>query len=123
MPNLAHPLLQPQLRLINANVKNNKQITFKKFDILILAVVKYQIAFYVKTVGQIKNLRPLCELTDEAGEGGPDPAPQKMKLSQKFRHLMRCNNYFLTRFSTLIKEMGGFVFRNCENSLFPHILG
>ena len=53
----------------------------------------YQIAFYVKTVGQIKNLRPLCELTDEAGEGGPDPAPQKMKLSQKFRHLMRCKKY------------------------------
>ena len=29
-------------------------------------------------------------LTEVAGEGGPDSAPQKFLLSQKFRHLMRC---------------------------------
>ena len=28
-------------------------------------------------------------LTEVAGEGGPDLAPQKFLLSQKFRHLMR----------------------------------
>ena len=28
-------------------------------------------------------------LTEVAGEGGPDLAPQKSLLSQKFRHLMR----------------------------------
>ena len=30
------------------------------------------------------------ELTEVAGEGGPDLAPQKFLLSQKFMHLMRC---------------------------------
>ena len=28
------------------------------------------------------------DLTEVAGEGGPDLAPQKFLLSQKFRHLM-----------------------------------
>ena len=33
------------------------------------------------------------DLTEVAGEGGPDLAPQKFLLSQKFRHLMRCKKY------------------------------
>ena len=32
-------------------------------------------------------------LTEVAGEGGPNLAPQKFLLSQKFRHLMRCKKY------------------------------
>ena len=32
-------------------------------------------------------------LTEVAGEGGPDLAPQKFLLSEKFRHLMRCKKY------------------------------
>ena len=32
-------------------------------------------------------------LTEVAGEDGPDLAPQKFLLSQKFRHLMRCKKY------------------------------
>ena len=39
-----------------------------------------------------KNVRerqnPPVILTEVAGEGGPDLAPQKFLLSQKFRHLM-----------------------------------
>ena len=34
-----------------------------------------------------------CHLTEVAGEGGSDLAPQKFLLSQKFRHLMRCKKY------------------------------
>ena len=42
-------------------------------------------------------------LTEDAGEGGggPDLAPQKFLLSQKFRHLMRCKKY-LENFFTLL---------------------
>ena len=36
----------------------------------------------------------LC-LTEVAGEGGPDLAPQKILLPQQFRHLMRCKKYCL----------------------------
>ena len=32
-------------------------------------------------------------LTEVAGEGGPDLAPQKFLLSQQFRYLMRCKKY------------------------------
>ena len=35
----------------------------------------------------------ILRLTEVAGEGGPDLAPQKFLLSQKFRHLMRCKKY------------------------------
>ena len=33
------------------------------------------------------------KLTEVAGEGGPDLAPQNFLLSQQFRHLMRCKKY------------------------------
>ena len=32
--------------------------------------------------------KSINNLTEVAGEGGPDLAPQKFLLSQKFRHLM-----------------------------------
>ena len=35
----------------------------------------------------------LYGLTEVAGEGGPDLAPQKFLLSQQFRYLMRCKKY------------------------------
>ena len=35
----------------------------------------------------------IYHLTEVAGEGGPDLAPQKSLLSQQFRHLMRCKKY------------------------------
>ena len=49
-----------------------------------------------KTKGPIVKVDLHCEdinveflhLTEVAGEGGPDLAPQKFLLSQKFRHLM-----------------------------------
>ena len=35
----------------------------------------------------------ILALTEVAGEGGPDLAPQKFLLSQQFRYLMRCKKY------------------------------
>ena len=41
----------------------------------------------------------------------PDLAPQKMKLSQKFRHLMRCKKYLEKNFlSCLVSEIQLFVY-------------
>ena len=41
----------------------------------------------------------------------PDLAPQKMKLSQKFRHLMRCKKYLEKIFlSCLVSEIQLFVY-------------
>ena len=45
---------------------------------------------------QVTILIALCivyNLTEVAGEGGPDLAPQNFLLFQKFRHLMRCKKY------------------------------
>ena len=41
------------------------------------------------------NRVPSCNifLTEVAGEGGTDWAPQKFLLSQQFRYLMRCKKY------------------------------
>ena len=50
-------------------------------------------------------------LTEVAGEGGPDLAPQKFLLSQKFRHLMRCKKYLEKIFlSCLVSEIQLFVY-------------
>ena len=59
-------------------------------------------------------------LTEVAGEGGPDLAPQKFLLSQKFRHLMRCKkypeNFFL---SCLLSEIQLFVYIFGQNTKWP----
>ena len=50
-------------------------------------------------------------LTEVAGEGGPDLAPQKSLLSQKFRHLMRYKKYLEKNFlSCLVSEIQLFVY-------------
>ena len=50
-------------------------------------------------------------LTADAWVNEPDLAPQKMKLSQKFRHLMRCKKY-LSKICLpcLVSEMRLFVY-------------
>ena len=58
-----------------------------------------------------KKLANLTFLTEVAGEGGPDLAPQKLLLSQKFRHLMRCKKYLEKNFlSCLVSEIQLFVY-------------
>ena len=50
-------------------------------------------------------------LTEVAGEGGPDLAPQTFLLFQKFRHLMRCKKYLEKNFlSCLVSEIQLFVY-------------
>ena len=54
------------------------------------------------------------KLTEVAGEGGADLAPQKFSLSQKFRHLMKCKKYlenyfylaYFLRYSFLFTFLG-----------------
>ena len=51
------------------------------------------------------------DLTEVAGEGGPNLAPQKFLLSQKFRYLMRCKKYLENFFlSCLVSEIQLFVY-------------
>ena len=53
----------------------------------------------------------LSYLTAVAWVSEPDLAPQKMKLSQKFRHLMRCKKYLKKFFlSRLVSEIQLFVY-------------
>ena len=53
----------------------------------------------------------MTALTEVAGEGGPDLAPQKFLLSQKFSHLMRCKKYLEKFFlSCLVSEIQLFVY-------------
>ena len=62
----------------------------------------------------------LSYLTEVAGEGGPDLAPQKFLLSQKFRHLMRCKKYLEKNFlSCLVSEIQLFVYIFGQNSKWP----
>ena len=42
---------------------------------------------------QFLGLGKTCVLTEVAGEGEPDLAPQKLLLSRQFMHLMRCKKY------------------------------
>ena len=50
-------------------------------------------------------------LTEVAGEGGPDLAPQKFLLSQMFRHLTRCKKYLeKILLSCLVSEIQLFVY-------------
>ena len=50
-------------------------------------------------------------LTADAWVSGLDLAPQKMKLSHKFRHLMRCKKYLEKIFlSCLVSEIQLFVY-------------
>ena len=58
-------------------------------------------------------------LTKVAGEGGPDLAPQKFLLSQKFRHLMRCKKYLEIFFPCLVSEIQLFVYVFERNSKWP----
>ena len=59
-------------------------------------------------------------LTEVAGEGGPDLAPQKFLLSQKFRHLMRCIKYLKKFFlSCLVSEIQLFFYIFRRNSKWP----
>ena len=61
-------------------------------------------------------------LTEVAGEGGPDLAPQKFLLSEKFRHLMKCKKYLEKFFLfCLVSEIQLFVYKKClrnKNFLF-----
>merc|ERR1712079_264030 len=53
----------------------------------------------------------ILKLTEVAGEGGPDLAPQKFLLSQQFRYLMRCKKYVKKIFlSCLVSEIQLFVY-------------
>merc|ERR1712079_762491 len=53
----------------------------------------------------------ILKLTEVAGEGGPDLAPQKFLLSQQFRYLMRCKKYLEKNFlSCLVSEIQLFVY-------------
>ena len=53
----------------------------------------------------------IIHLTAVAWVSGPNLAPQKMKLCQKFRHLMRCKKYFENFFlSCLVSEIQLFVY-------------
>ena len=57
------------------------------------------------------------KLTEVAGEGGPDLAPQKFLLSQKLRHLMRCKKYLEKFFLyCLVSEIQLFVYIFGRNS-------
>ena len=59
-------------------------------------------------------------LTEVAGEGGPDLAPQKFLLSQQFRYLMRCKKYLKKFFlSCLVSEIQLFVYIFGQNSKWP----
>ena len=59
-------------------------------------------------------------LTEVAGEGGPDLAPQKFLLSQQFRYLMRCKKYLEKNFlSCLVSEIQLFVYIFGQNSKWP----
>ena len=50
-------------------------------------------------------------LTEVAGEGGTDWAPQKFLLSQQFRYFMRCKKYLKKNFlSRLVSEIQLFVY-------------
>ena len=59
-------------------------------------------------------------LTEVAGEGAPDLAPQKFLLPQQFRYLMRCKKYLEKIFlSCLISEIQLFVYIFGQNSKWP----
>ena len=59
----------------------------------------------------------ILTLTEVAGEGGPDLAPQKFLLSQQFRYLMRCKKYLEKSFlSCLVSEIQLFVYIFGKNS-------
>ena len=68
----------------------------------------------LKDLGKSVSHHVLCHsnllLTEVAGEGGPDLAPQKFLLSQKFRHLMRCKIYLEIFLSCLVSEIQMFVY-------------
>ena len=56
-------------------------------------------------------------LTADAWVNEPDLAPQKMKLSQKFRHLMRCKKYLDKKFlQCLVSEIQLIVYIFGQNS-------
>ena len=62
----------------------------------------------------------LTVLTEVAGEGGPDLAPQKFLLSQKFRHLMGWRNMRKKIFlPCLVSEIQLFVYIFGQNSIWP----
>ena len=59
-------------------------------------------------------------LTEVAGEGGADCAPQKFLLSQQFRYLMRCKKYLeKISLSCLVSEIQLFVYIFGQNSKWP----
>merc|ERR1712020_305190 len=68
----------------------------------------------------LDKITTISDLTEVAGEGGPDLAPQKFLLSQKFRHLMRCKKYLAKIFlSCLVSEIQLFVYIFGQNSKCP----
>ena len=63
---------------------------------------------------------PFFALTEVAGEGGPDLAPQKFLLSQKFRHLMGWRNMRKKIFlPCLVSEIQLFVYIFGQISKWP----
>ena len=71
---------------------------------MITLIVLVEITFLLK-------IEIISLLTEVAGEGGPDLAPQKFLLSQQFRYLMRCKKYLKKSFlSCLVSEIQLFVY-------------
>ena len=95
MPSPAHSLMHHQL------TTNYKVWTWKHIpNTLNIAL------FFINLYWEI-----MTKLTDDAWVSGPDLAPQKILLSQKFRHLMRCKKYFEKIFlSCLVSEIQLFVY-------------
>ena len=61
------------------------------FSLLKLYLQKYTCHFMNEK--QISKHIIILSLTEVAGEGGTDWAPQKFLLSQQFRYFMRCKKY------------------------------
>ena len=73
--------------------------------------------FCLKPFGILQITPFAIDLTEVAGEGGPNLAPQNFLLSQKFRHLMRCKKYLEIFFlSCLVFEKQLFVYIFGRNS-------
>ena len=58
--------------------------TFLEVYIIPFSHYAHIFTYYIKRILFYENF----DLTEVAGEGGPDLAPQKFLSSQKFRHLM-----------------------------------
>ena len=93
--------------------KNVSYIIFFIKHIKVKKIMKPNKVFvrFAYIIDTLLGIIEICMLTDDAWVSGPNLAPQKILLSQKFRYLMRCKKYLEKIFlSCLVSEIQLFVY-------------